>query len=62
MAIGTELLDTISDSGTAASMQTVYDKYGIAPDHIADVVAFALNAPENTNITEFTGGPTAQPW
>ncbi|MBZ9959008.1 SDR family oxidoreductase [Mesorhizobium sp. BR1-1-14] len=61
-AINTELLETISDEGTAAAMQNTYDKYGISPDRIADVVAFAIDAPEDTTINEFTVGPANQPW
>lgn len=61
-AINTELLETISDKATAESMQGVYDKYGISPDRIADIVAFAVDAPEDTTINEFTVGPANQPW
>jgi len=61
-AINTELLETISDRTTAESMQGIYDKYGIAPDRIADIVAFAVDAPEDTTINEFTVGPANQPW
>lgn len=61
-AINTELLTTISDKGTAQSMQSTYDKYGISPDRIADVVAFAIDTPEDTTINEFTVGPANQPW
>ncbi|WP_336741453.1 SDR family oxidoreductase [Aureimonas altamirensis] len=61
-AINTELLGTISDKGTAEGMQKTYDKYGISPDRIADVVAFAIDAPEDTTINEFTVGPANQPW
>jgi NADP-dependent 3-hydroxy acid dehydrogenase YdfG len=61
-AINTELLDTISDKGTAEQMQNVYDQYGISPDRIADVVAFAIDQPEDTTINEFTVGPANQPW
>ncbi|MGV8832320.1 MAG: SDR family oxidoreductase [Devosia sp.] len=61
-AINTELLTTISDKGAAAGMQQIYDKYGISPDRIADVVAFAIDAPEDTTINELTVGPAAQPW
>ena len=61
-AINTELLGTISDKGTAEGMQAVYDKYGISPERIADVVAFAIDAPEDTTINEFTVGPANQPW
>lgn len=61
-AINTELLGTISDKGTADGMQAVYDRYGISPDRIADVVAFAIDAPTDTTINEFTVGPANQPW
>lgn len=61
-AINTELLGTISDKGTADGMQAIYDKYGISPDRIADVVAFAIDAPDDTTINEFTVGPANQPW
>ena len=61
-AINTELLTTISDKGAAEDMQQIYDKYSISPDRIADVVAFAIDAPEDTTINELTVGPAAQPW
>jgi Short-chain alcohol dehydrogenase of unknown specificity len=61
-AINTELLSTISDKGSAEAMQRIYDRYGIAPERIADVVAFAIDAPEDTVINEFTVGPANQPW
>jgi NADP-dependent 3-hydroxy acid dehydrogenase YdfG len=61
-AINTELLGTISDKELAGQMQGMYDKYGISPDRIADVVAFAIDAPEDTTINEFTVGPANQPW
>jgi NADP-dependent 3-hydroxy acid dehydrogenase YdfG len=61
-AINTELLGTISDKDTAESMHSVYDKYGISPDRIADVIAFAIDQPEDTTINEFTVGPANQPW
>jgi NADP-dependent 3-hydroxy acid dehydrogenase YdfG len=61
-AINTELLDTISDKGTADAMKTIYGKYGISPDRIADIVAFAVDQPEDTTINEFTVGPANQPW
>lgn len=61
-AINTELLGAISDKNMAEQMQGLYDKFGISPDRIADVVAFAIDAPEDTTINEFTVGPTGQPW
>jgi NADP-dependent 3-hydroxy acid dehydrogenase YdfG len=61
-AIGTELLNTISESDTAEQMASVYDTYQISPDRIAGVVAFAIDQPEDTTINEFTVGPANQPW
>lgn len=61
-AINTELLKTISEKETLDQMQGTYDKYGIAPDRIASVVAFAIDQPEDTTINEFTVGPANQPW
>jgi len=61
-AINTELLATISEKETLEQMQGVYDKYGISPDRIASVVAFAIDQPEDTTINEFTVAPANQPW
>ncbi|MDT6951559.1 SDR family oxidoreductase [Companilactobacillus alimentarius] len=61
-AIHTELLDTITDPQAAKAMQANYDKYQIGPDRVANVVAFAIDQPEDTNVSEFTVGPTNQPW
>ncbi|WCG34475.1 SDR family oxidoreductase [Companilactobacillus farciminis] len=61
-AIHTELLDTITDPEAAKAMQANYDKYQISPSRVANVVAFAIDQPEDTNVSEFTVGPTNQPW
>lgn len=61
-AVNTELLATISDKQALDQMQDIYDKYGISPDRIANVVAFAINQPDDTTINEFTVGPANQPW
>nr|WP_256369769.1 SDR family oxidoreductase [Tropicimonas sp. IMCC6043] len=61
-AINTELLDTISDTGTAAGMAALYEQVGITPDRIANVVAFAIEQPADTNVSELTVGPTVQAW
>lgn len=45
-----------------AGMHALYETHGIAPERIASVVAFAIGQPEDTNVTEFTVGPTTQPW
>ncbi|WP_407878993.1 SDR family oxidoreductase, partial [Furfurilactobacillus entadae] len=41
-AINTELLNTITDEGTRAGMDQLYDAVGISPDAIARVVNFAI--------------------
>jgi NADP-dependent 3-hydroxy acid dehydrogenase YdfG len=61
-AINTELLGQITDKNVAENMTKLYEQYGIAPDRVANVVAFAIDQPEDTNVNEFTMGPTAQPW
>ncbi|MDC0833623.1 SDR family oxidoreductase [Geitlerinema sp. CS-897] len=61
-AINTELLDRITDPDTAENMTALYDRHGISADRVANVVAFAIDQPEDTNANEFTIGPTTQPW
>ena len=61
-AINTELLEAITHEGTSEQMEELYDQYGISADRIANVVAFAIDQPDDTNVNEFTVGPTAQPW
>lgn len=61
-AINTELLNVITDQNVAEAMTKLYAQYGISPDRVANVVAFAIDQPEDTNVNEFTIGPTTQPW
>ncbi|MFS0942931.1 hypothetical protein IGK28_002104 [Enterococcus sp. DIV0182] len=61
-AINTELLDTITDKDSLEGMTALYKKHGISPERIANIVAFAIDQPEDVNINEFTVGPTNQPW
>lgn len=61
-AINTELLNTITDQTVAAGMTSLYKQYGISPDRVANVVAFAIDLPEDTTVNEFTIGPSNQPW
>ncbi|TFJ93224.1 SDR family oxidoreductase [Lentibacillus salicampi] len=61
-AIKTELLETITDEETAEGTNAMYKQYQIGPDRVANVVAFAIDQPEDTNVNEFTIGPTTQPW
>lgn len=61
-AINTELLGQITDQDVAEKMTALYKQYGISPDRVANVVAFAIDQSEDTNVNEFTIGPTAQLW
>lgn len=61
-AINTELLNTITDKEVSEAMRSAYARFGISPDRIADVVAFALSLPNDTTVNEFTVGPASQPW
>ena len=61
-AINTELLGGISHQASAEAMQKLYQRFGISPERIAEVVAFALDLPEDTTVNEFTIGPANQPW
>lgn len=61
-AVQSELIDHITDSATSGSYRKLYDTYEIPAERVASVVAFALNQPDDTNISEFTIGPTTQPW
>lgn len=61
-AIKTELLETITHDVTAEGMGQLYEQFEISPDRIAQVVAFAIDLPEDTTVNEFTVGPAKQPW
>ena len=61
-AVQSELVSGITDSSTSAGYRQLYDTYEIPAERVANVVAFALSQPEDTNISEFTIGPTTQPW
>ncbi|CUW47897.1 MULTISPECIES: SDR family oxidoreductase [Novacetimonas] len=61
-AVKTELLGGISDPRSALAMQKLYDQHAIPAERVANVVAFAISAPADTTINEFTVGPTNQAW
>ena len=52
----------ITDKGTSKDYRELYDNYEIPAERIAAVVAFAISQPADTNVSEFTVGPTTQPW
>lgn len=59
-AINTELLHTITDEQTAQRMSEFYKQVGISPQAVADVVNFAVDQPDDVNVSEFTIYPTDQ--
>ncbi len=61
-AIDTELLNAITHKESAEILANVYKQYSISPSRVANVIAFAINQPDDTNVNEFTLGPTTQPW
>ena len=61
-AVQSELVHHITDENASAGYRQLYDAYEIPAARVAEVVAFALAQPDDTNISEFTIGPTTQPW
>lgn len=61
-AVQSELVAGITNQQTAQAYRELYDAYEIPAERVANVVLFALTQPEDTNISEFTIGPTSQPW
>jgi len=61
-AIKTDLLSTTTDPASLKGMTELYDQYQISPARAASVIAFAIDQPDDTNVSEFTVGPTDQPW
>lgn len=59
-AINTELLDHIGDERTANNMKNFYKQHGISPTAIARAVSFAIDQPEDVDISELTIYPTNQ--
>lgn len=61
-AVQSELVAGITDESVSGAYRELYDAYEIPAERVANVVAFALSQPDDTNISEFTIGPTTQPW
>lgn len=61
-AVQSELVDSITNESYRKGMRELYDTYEISLERIADIVTFAIDSPEDTNISEFTVGPTKKPW
>ncbi|WAL55793.1 SDR family oxidoreductase [Avibacterium paragallinarum] len=61
-AVQSELVAGITNDNVSKAYRELYDNYEIPAERVANVVVFALSQPEDTNISEFTIGPTTQPW
>lgn len=61
-AVQSELVDSITNADTKKGMRQLYDTYEIPAERVANAVAFVIDAPEDTTISELTIGPTNQPW
>ncbi|WP_244218010.1 hypothetical protein [Paraburkholderia caledonica] len=56
------MLDTISHKASADNTHAMYRQYGISADRVAEVVAFAIDLPDDTTVNEFKVGPANRPW
>ncbi|MFH5811327.1 SDR family oxidoreductase [Companilactobacillus sp. FL22-1] len=59
-AIDTELPDHVKDPENKEITDKFYADYAISADRIAEAIAFAINAPEDTTINEIVIRPTTQ--
>lgn len=59
-AINTELLNHIGDSKTQSNMKNFYKQHGISPMAVARCINFAIDQPEEVDVSEFTIYPTNQ--
>ena len=54
--VQSELVDHITSEDMSKGYRELYDTFEIPAERVANVVAFALSQPEDTNISEFTLG------
>lgn len=59
-AIDTELVQHIGEPATAERMKSFYQVHSISPDAVASCVRFAIEQPEDVDISEMTIYPTSQ--
>jgi NADP-dependent 3-hydroxy acid dehydrogenase YdfG len=59
-AVATELTDHITDPETQAAAEQMYEATSIAPQDIAEVIAFAVSRPRSVSLNEILVRPTAQ--
>src|SRR5690606_34237851 len=59
--VESELADTITDAGAAAAMRD-FRRITIGPDAIARAIVFAMEQPEEVDVSELIVRPTASPY
>lgn len=59
-AVATELTEHVKDPETKAQLDQFYKDYAIGADRIANTIAFAIDAPEDTTMNEIVIRPTIQ--
>jgi NADP-dependent 3-hydroxy acid dehydrogenase YdfG len=59
-AVATELTSHITDQATKETTEQFVKEVAIAPDEVAEVIAFALSRPRNVTLNEILIRPTAQ--
>ena len=58
--VRTELADSITDPGVRADIQRSMDALAIAPESVAGAIAYAIEQPDDVEISELVIRPTAQ--
>jgi NADP-dependent 3-hydroxy acid dehydrogenase YdfG len=59
-AVATELTDHITHAETKAAAERMYETTSIAPEDIAEIIAFAVSRPRGVSLNEILVRPTAQ--
>ncbi len=59
-AVATELTDHITHADTRAAAKRMYEQTAIAPQEIAEIIAFALSRPRSVSLNEILVRPTSQ--
>jgi NADP-dependent 3-hydroxy acid dehydrogenase YdfG len=59
-AVATELTDHITHGDTKSAVEQMYEATSIAPEDIAEIIAFAVSRPRSVSLNEILVRPTAQ--
>jgi NADP-dependent 3-hydroxy acid dehydrogenase YdfG len=59
-AVATELTEHITDRETKIAVEQMYEATAIAPEDIAEIIAFAVSRPRSVSLNEILVRPTAQ--